>query len=473
MKKYILSIFTILALVTAVYSQNSWSLQRCVEEARKNSIGLKQSELAVERNRVALIQSKHTQYPNLSPSLSYRINFGRTIDPTTNDFETKGIQQGSVGLNSNITVFNGGSIKNSIKQSQLNVESSRLDAEQFSNDLALTVVSYYINTLFAQERLDNARIQLQTTTENLNQIDKLIAAGSRPEGDRLDILAQQARDEQSIITNQNAVNTNKLLLKQLLQLPAEQPFEILKPSEDAIQPSLIGENLDMIYNYALDHRADMKSGDLKIKSSLLGVSIQKAGYLPSIGVGAGINSIYSSLGRKITGSTSVKTPVTVEFQGQQTTLNLFNTVPTTGKNPFFSQLDQNLGYGIGAQVSIPLYSNYLARARVRNSEIGVENQKLTFEQSKQTLKNNIQTALNEYEASKRTYEAAKRAATASQLAYNNTKIRHDLGTANSFELVSSKNRSDIAKVEEILGRYELIFRSKVLDFYMGRTITLN
>lgn len=472
LKKILILLVGVLAIGFTAYSQK-WTLLKCVEVARQNSLALKQSQLSIERNRVALIQSKHNLYPNLNSNVNYRINFGRTIDPTTNDFETQSINQNSLGFSTGMLLYNGGALKNSIDQSKVNVETAQLDAEQFSNDLALTVVQFYIAILFAEERLENARIQLQTTTEQLNQVDRLIAAGARPEGERLEILAQQARDEQAIITNQNTVNANKLGLKQLLRVPTEESFEIDRPAPDAIQPSTVEENINAIYNYALDHRADMKSGDLKIRSSELGVKIQKANYLPTVSLGGSLNSLYSSLGRRITGTRTIKNPVTVEFMGQQTTLGLFSESPTFGKNPYFKQLDQNLGYGIGAGVSIPIYNNYRARGLVRNAELSVEANKLSYEQSKQTLKNNIQTALNDYESSKRTYEASRRTAAASQLAYTNMKTKYDLGSANTFELVSSKNRWDIAKVEEILGRYELIFRSKVLDYYLGRPVTLN
>jgi outer membrane protein len=471
-KKILVLLVAVWAMGFASYSQN-WTLQKCVEVARQNSLALKQNQILIERNRIALIQSQQNLYPNLSSNLNYRINFGRTIDPTTNDFENQSISQNSLGLSTGMILYNGGALKNSISQSKVNVETAQLDAEQFSNDLALTVVQFYIAILFAEERLDNARIQLQTTTEQLNQVDRLITAGARPEGDRLEILAQQARDEQAIITNQNTVNANKLGLKQLLRLPTEEAFEIQRPAPDAIQPSFIEENLNAIYNYALDHRADMKSGDLKIKSSEMGVKIQKANYVPTVTLGGSLSSLYSSLGRRITGTQTVKSPVTVEFNGQQTTLGIFNESPVFGKNPYFKQLDQNLGYGIGAGVSIPIYNNYRARGLVRNAELTVEASKISFEQSKQTLRNNIQTALNDYEAAKRTYEASRRTAAASQLAYNNMKAKYDLGSANTFELVSTKNRWDIAKVEEILGRYELIFRSKVIDYYLGRPVNLN
>lgn len=76
-----------------------------------------------------------------------------------------------------MTLFNGGAIKNTIAQSGINVQTAQLDADQYTEDLSLNVVQYYLAILFAQDRLDNARIQVQTTTQQLDQVDKLIAAG--------------------------------------------------------------------------------------------------------------------------------------------------------------------------------------------------------------------------------------------------------------------------------------------------------
>jgi outer membrane protein len=103
----------------------------------------------------------------------------------------------------------------------------------------------------------------------------------------------------------------------------------------------------------------------------------------------------------------------------------------------------------------------------------VESARLDAEQTKETLKNNIQTALNELRATANTYESSKRSTEAQQLAYNNMKIKYDVGVATTFELITAKNNLDIATTEELLSRYDYIFRSKVVDYYLGRQIRLN
>ncbi len=473
MNRSFLAGILILTLGQMSFGQQAWSLQRCVEHAQENSIAIKQNKLRVDGAKIDAMQAKHSQYPRLNASTNYSLNFGRTIDPVTNDFETKSIRNNSLGLNGGIALFNGGSIRNTINQTNLNIQTAQLDADQLSQDLSLNVVQYYIAILFAQDRLDNARIQVQTTTQQLDQVDKLITAGSRPEGDRLEVLAQQAREEQNIIVYENAVTTNKLALKQLLRLPIDEVFDIERPASNILQPSIIDQNLSGIYNYALENRSDIKSGDLKIRSAEIGVKIQKANYLPTLSLVGNLNSLFSTRGLRKIGSTEIENPVKIKFNGQVTQLGIFNDIPITEKNPYFRQLDENIGYGLGFSANIPIYNNYRVKASVKQAEINVESVKLTNDQTKENIKNNIQTALNDLRATTNTYEASKRSTQAQRLAYTNTKTKFDVGSANTFELLTAKNRLDIAITEELISRYDYIFRTKVIDYYLGKNITLN
>lgn len=470
-----LSLILILTLIAglSVSGQNTWSLQRSVDHARENSIAIKQYRLNIDRARITAEQAVHNQYPRLNGSANYGLNFGRTIDPVTNDFETRSIGNNSLGLSAGVLLYDGGSIKNTIAQTRVNLQSAILDSRQYSDDLALNVVQYYLAILFAQDRLDNARLQVQTTTQQLDQMDRLIGAGSRPEGDRLEILAQKAREEQNITTIENTVSTNKLLLKQLLRLPIDQPFEIERPGTIDLQPSTNEQNLLGIYNHAIANRPDIQSGDLKVQSAELGVKIAKSNYYPSISLGGNLNTLFSSLAQRIDGYSDTRIQQVIFFNGQSATIEIPTKVPQTSKNPYFSQLNENLGYGFGLNMSIPIYNNYTAKSQVRQAQVAVESAKLDVEQTKETLKNNIQTALNELRATANTYEASKRSTEAQRLAYNNVKIKFDVGVSTTFELLTAKNKLDIAITEELLSRYDYIFRSKVVDYYLGRPIRLN
>jgi len=236
-----------------------------------------------------------------------------------NDFnlqETRSIGNNSLGLSSGVLLYDGGSIKNTIVQTRINFQSATLDARQFADDLALTVVQYYLAILFAQDRLDNARIQVQTTTQQLDQMDRLIAAGSKPEGDRLEILAQKAREEQNSTIIENTVSTNKLLLKQLLRLPIDQPFEIERPGTIDLEASLAEQNLLGVYNHALNNRADIQSGDLRVQSAEIGIKLAKANYYPSLSLGGNLNTLFSSLGQRIDGYTDTRIQQVIFFNGQ-------------------------------------------------------------------------------------------------------------------------------------------------------------
>ncbi len=48
--------------------------------------------------------------------------------------------------------------------------------------------------------------------------------------------------------------------------------------------------------------------------------------------------------------------------------------------------------------------------------------------------------------------------------------RYDVGLANSVELFTAQTNMNKAEFDHIQAKYELLFRSKVIDFYLGNEI---
>jgi len=67
-------------------AQEVWSLQKCVEHAQKNNLNLRQSEIAIQQATLNNKEDRFARYPDLNARVNGGFNFGRTIDPTTNDF---------------------------------------------------------------------------------------------------------------------------------------------------------------------------------------------------------------------------------------------------------------------------------------------------------------------------------------------------------------------------------------------------
>ena len=97
---------------------------------------------------------------------------------------------------------------------------------------------------------------------------------------------------------------------------------------------------------------------------------------------------------------------------------------------------------------------------------------LNVERQKNTLKTNVQQALADARAASKSYQAAKKSRDAQSAAYTNATKQYDLGSINSFDYVNSRSLLDNAEISLIIAKYDYLFKAKVVDFYMGRPISL-
>ena len=166
------------------FSQNKSSLeldlQQCIEIALENNLQLKRSAINYEIQEVSYTQNKLQQTPSLNIFSNYGNNWGRSVDPTTNTFISTTSNFSGVGASSNMTLFSGLSIRNSIRQSKSLLEQSVFDLENTKNNVMLSVVSQYLSIMLVMDRLENARYQYQSTREQLSRTIKLVDAGSIP-----------------------------------------------------------------------------------------------------------------------------------------------------------------------------------------------------------------------------------------------------------------------------------------------------
>ena len=119
--------------------------------------------------------------PSLNGSASHGYNWGQTIDPFTNQFATNRIQSNSFGLNTGVTIFNGFTLQNRIKQADLNLKISQLGLESSINAIALAVANAYLSVLFNQE-INTANLANRLASkEQVDRVKLLVEAGQVPE----------------------------------------------------------------------------------------------------------------------------------------------------------------------------------------------------------------------------------------------------------------------------------------------------
>ncbi|MEM6963787.1 MAG: TolC family protein [Bacteroidota bacterium] len=474
-KKLTLTLATCLLMVAHLSSQETWSLQKCVQYAWENNITIKRTELNMQQSQLDKKASQMLRLPNLNGSLSGAYQFGRTIDPVTNEFNSLSIGTNGLRLDAGVTLYNGNRINNSIKQAGYDIQAAMNDLAQAKNDISLSIASAYLNVLFAEEQL-TAAVQRKILTESqLDQVDKLIKAGVRPANDRLDILATIARNEQQIITQENAVETGMLNLKNILMLDPSKTIQLEKPNTILVavdeNPELV--KLNDLYQSSLNNQPFVKADEFRVKSAALGKQIARASALPNLSAFAGLSSNYSTRFQQRDGtfSTEIVTQ-TVTLDGQQVDFGFTQEVPNFEDVSYFDQVNQNFGQNVGLSLRVPIYNNHTTIINMDRAEISVRNAQYAAELNRQNLKNDIQTALANARAAKRTLQAAQRTVEATQAAFQNSEKQFELGTINTFEYATAKNNLDQAEVDLIVAKYDYIFTLKVLDFYQGKKLEL-
>jgi outer membrane protein len=346
-----------LLFVSIGFSQKKWTLKECVDHALANNITIKQNQLNVELSELNVKTAKGNFLPSVSGSTGGNLRFGSGFDFVSNNRVSTTIYGGSVGINSGTTVFNGYRNLNTYKQAQLGVKRSKLTLDKIQNDISLFVVNGYLNILFAKENLSVAQVQAEISKKQVEAAQERYNAGVIPKGDLLNVQSTAATDQQNVITNENTLTIALLNLAQSLQV-SSQGFDVLGINVGTPSATLLYGNADMVYQKALGNQPQIKNAELGIKNADLDIEIAKGAYLPSITASFGLSTSYS--------------------------FNL-KLLPMQTNNGFGAQLDDNLGYGVGFNVSIPIFNRTQTKTNIARQFVNKEVSKTNLDNQKLQL----------------------------------------------------------------------------------------
>lgn len=457
----------------------TWSLEECINYAWENNLNVRNSELNQLGTEINLKQSQWALAPNLNAGGSLGKSFGRTIDPVTNNFVSRDFLSGGISANASVNLYQGGMMRNTIKRNKIDVEASQYDLEKAKNDIALNVATNYLNVLLNREQLANAEFQLEVTKQQLERTKVLVAAGSLPLTNQLDLESQVASNEVSVVNAENTLSISILNLKQSMQMPAIEDLEIEVPELAVENVAIEVTDSDEIYKIALTTQPEVKSAELGVESSDIGVKISKSGFLPSLSVAGSLTTNYSDQAVQITGTQDVNVPAApIGFvQGTNETV-LSNprtvTIPTRNENYVWNdQFEDNLGQSVRVNLNIPIFNRLATKSSVQRAEIQKQRAEITAQNTKNTLRQNVETAHTNAIASYKSYQASLKRVAALEETFRATQQQYNVGTAHFTDFQVASNNLFAARAALTQSKYSFIFRVKILDFYLGNPITLD
>ena len=466
-----LVIFSICATIT--YSQDKWDLERCVLFAIENSIDVTQAGFGLKTAQINTKQSEHQRYPSLNFGSNLNLNFGRTIDPTTDAFITSSFLSNGYSLNAGITVFGGGRINNAIERDRWSEKVAEADRDGVINLLTVNVINAYFEILFAEDNYDNSAIQLKTTDDQIDQMSKMVEAGTRARFELYDLEAQKASFEQELTIAQNRIDLAYLNLLGLLNLPSDFDLTIEEPPVDQeVYTDINVVSLDEVYEKAINFQPRSRSLDYQIQSASSQVDVSKGAYLPTVTFGAGLITNYSNRAKDVVGFVTNQFSNNVLIDGNPSVLTVEQQSPILEDSPYFTQFDNNLSYGFGLNLSVPIYNNYNTKANEQRAKVTLDNLMAEKDKNEIELKNFIMQLITDARASKRSLEAADKTLSARQTAFENAEKRYNLGAINSYDYINAQDQLSTALTNQLIGKYDYMLKIKVLDYYQGYPVSL-
>jgi outer membrane protein len=470
--------------VSHLAAQDKWDLRRCVDYAMANNISIKQADIDSRTAKLSYDQAKMTQFGSANAATALGLNFGRSINQTTNIYtNTQGISQ-YYTLNANVTLFNWFSLRRSTEANKVLYDARVVMIDKIKNDITLNVAAAYLQALLSKQQVTLAITKLALTKHQLENTKALVNAGSVPELNAAELEVQFATDTAAVITAQESYDINNLQLKAILNLDAAAPFDLDTPPVESIPVEPIATlQPDEVYAIAVGTFPQQKLNDLLISGYQKLVDVSRGRLYPTL-------SAYGALGDNFFNNLQKQTfvslpPVpTQSYALDPVTSAQYPVYVPNGEikyssQPFFNsfqgygdQLSNNFGQQVGLQLNIPIFNGNSARTNYKKSQLNVASAKLNKDNDLLALKQGIYQAYYNAVASMEKFEANKKNVVVAERSFDLATKRYNIGMLNTIDYLVNQNSLFTARINVLNAQYDYIFRMKVLEYYKGLGIKL-
>lgn len=424
--------YTLSALIAGcAISMNAetWSLDKCIDYAIENNITVKLRRVDVNSAELEVTDAKSRYLPKVSANIGQSWNLGRglTAQNTYADRNTSNLQWGA---SLNLPLFSGLSTTRRVSVAKANLGAIIEQYEAAKEEITINVIGAYLQVLYCMELNDVARYQVELSTHELSNRNALLEAGKIPEIDMLEAKSQLAQDEMNLAQTTNDVALAKVDLIQLLELGGIENFDVEPLSDN----DLTILTPDEVYSAALEKNHSLIAARKNITVADRNILLAKSGYLPTLSFNAGISSSYYR-------------------------------ISDMDNEPFGRQMKNNYSTYFGLSLNIPIFDALSTRNSVRRAKVQKTTAMLNYDDARQRVFKAIQQAYYQADGAKNKLKASEVADETADVAFKAMQEKYNLGRATPTEYEQAKAKSLQATAEHIQARYELILRTRILEFY--------
>ena len=407
-----------------------WSLDSCINYAVEHSLQVRQRIVDVRQGNVEVSSAKSGYLPSLNAQASQGWNIGRGLT-SENTYADRNTSSTQWGVNLSVPLFDGLSTPRQVAYAKASLAASLQQLEAVKDDVTLNVIAGYLQVLYQKELHQEALHQEELSAYELTRRQALLDAGKIPEVDMLEAQSQLAQDRLSVATTENDTRMALVDLAQLLYIDDISGFDI-EPLGETL-PSEPLAPLAELYTRAVGRSHNVSAARANINAAQRGIDAARTGYIPRLSFNAGIGSSYY-------------------------------TVSGFPNEPFGRQMKNNYSTSMGLSLSIPIFDGLQTRNQVNRAKVQKVNAELMLDQAEQELMRQVQQAYYQADGARRRLAAGEVARNAADKAFEAMQEKYSVGRATPTDYEQAKSKALTATTQAIQARYELILRTRILEF---------
>lgn len=414
--------------VSAQQGPYKMTLEDCLRYAMDNSYNRQSQQLDEQSADLTYDQSRMERLPSLSASVSENVS---------NSKENNGTLSGSYGVNASVTLYQGGSISNTIKQNGLYVEQAAAKTAVYDNELTIQILQSFLTILGNQELLSYQGAVIKASEEQFAQGEIRLKAGEILESDYMMLEAQLASDRNNLTETKAGLDNSLLTLKSLLSMDMNTELSIVYPDATAISAMTVVPTQDYVTQRAMATLPDIAILQYGVDIAKTGVSIARSGYYPTLSLTGGIGSGHSQ--------------------------NFSN---------YGTQLSNKFNQQAGLSLSIPIFNKNRTKTSVNKSRIVLQQAELEQKQSSLNILQTVITEYNNVSTALSTYRSSEVKERAYGKTYEVYRSQFAQGAITVVDLLQQQNNYISALNDYVQSKYGFMLKRKMLDVYTGETITM-
>jgi outer membrane protein len=405
------------------------SVAEAVRLAHQNNLSVISAENAVRSANNAIRTARAQLYPNLTASVGQGISAGDKLGPQNTVVSIAPGWNYNTGLNSQITLFDGGKTFADVRARRADMAS--MEAAEVNTDfaLALQVKTQYNAALAANEQLNAARAQLLVAQSQLDMTIAKVNAGAANVADSLNSVVQVGNAQFAILTADQSLRTANAALTRL----AGTPYMITALPSDTIDRPSAAIDSALVLGQALTG-PQIRQNEAQITSAGAAVRSAKTQYFPTLGATLGYNG-----------------------SGSKASYG-FNS------NPYPYQRSASFS------VSYPIFNRWQRENAIQTAQISLENAQATLKDNQLAAKQTIVTqlgVLHNAEAQMRIQENSIRA---NEEALRVAQQRYQLGAGTFLDVLTSQSNLVAARQVLIQARLNLRNARAQIEAVIGRDL---